>query len=206
LINLEKSRPWAGTTISFFFQRIIFLTGAWTMESGPAIRQIAPAGKDRFPCETFAESEQQFSAVIVSADPSIVVAMAETLQGCSLKAVLANGLEELKSVCSGTRPIACLCGLELADGSFREVVEYLEQQPIQIPLIMVSPASVGETPACFLHSLRAGAHATLCYPYRLSDVQIVLWSVIQDHRESGRLPWPAQSPESEFEQFLRVED
>jgi CheY-like chemotaxis protein len=205
LINLEKSRPWAGTTISFFFQRIRLIPGEWAMDTELGIRRTAPASKHRFLWDQFADSGQSFSAVIVSADSSIGAAMAEILRGCSLKAVLANGLEELKSVCSGTTPIACLCGLELADGSFREVVEYLEQQPIQIPLLIVSPASAGDTPACFLYSLRARAHAALCYLYRLSDVKMVLWSVIHDQLESGRLPWPAQCPESEFEQFLRME-
>jgi len=108
--------------------------------------------------------------------------MPELLDGCLLKAELADGIRELKSICVASVPVACLCGFELADGSFHDAVRWLEQRQFQVPLVMVSPPFVGKPPSHFVDSLRAGALATICYPYRLQDVQIVLWSALQSHR------------------------
>jgi DNA-binding NtrC family response regulator len=132
----------------------------------------------------FAKVARPFSVVVVSADSEIRVAMADILRGCSLTGVPANGFAQLKSVYSEGAPIACLCGFDLADGTFLDVVRFLEEQSIQIPVIMISPRLLRGSPACFLDSLRAGALATICYPYRLADVQLVLWSVIQYQNES----------------------
>lgn len=139
-------------------------------------------------------SVHQFSAAggprnvaVVAADPEIRVAMAELLRKCFLQAIPASGFTELKSVCSGVALAACLCGFDLADGTFREIVEYFEGQPVPIPVIMVSPRPGGESPSQVLDSVRAGALATICYPYRLSDVQIMLWFAIQYQREAQRL-------------------
>jgi len=150
------------------------------MGSAAASKRQAPSREiPSFFKHHFSESAWTFSIVVVSDEDEIRAAMAEILWGCSLKPVLANGLVELKSVCSKAAPIACLCGFDLAEGTFQEVVDYCEEQPFPIPVIMISPPSVRETPSRFLDSLRAGAIATICYPYRLSDVQIMLWSAIQ---------------------------
>jgi DNA-binding NtrC family response regulator len=127
------------------------------------------------------------NVVIVSADVAMSVAMTEILQKCFVNVILANGFKELKSVCSRITPNVCLCGFELADGSFQDVVEFLELQPSPTPVIMVSAPTVGEPPAHLLASMRAGALATICYPYRLSEVQLMVWTVIQCQREFGRL-------------------
>ena len=139
-------------------------------------------------------SVHQFSATggprnvaVVAADPETRAAMAELLRECFLQAIPASGFQELKSVCSGVALAACLCGFDLADGTFHEVVEYFEGQPIPTPVIMVSPRRGGESPSRVLDSVRAGALATICYPYRLTDVQIMLWFAIQYQREAQRL-------------------
>lgn len=121
---------------------------------------------------------------VVSGDAEIQAAMAEILRGCSLTSVPANGFAELKSICSKSAPIACLCGFDLTDGTFLDAVDFLDEQSIRVPVIMIAPRSLEKTPACFVESLRAGALATICYPYRLSDVQVMLWSVIQYQHET----------------------
>jgi DNA-binding NtrC family response regulator len=140
----------------------------------------------------FATTTQPRSVVVVSADSEIRAAMGYIIRGCALTSVPANGFAELKSAYSESAPIACLCGFDLADGSFLDVVRFLEEQSIRIPVIMISPRSAGESPACFLDSIRAGALATICYPYRFTDVQLVLWSVIQYQHESRQVAEPAE--------------
>jgi DNA-binding NtrC family response regulator len=158
------------------------------MSSTSAGRQATSNNTTAFPFVRYREIANHFGVVIVSADSRIGAAMTDILRECSLNSTLVRGLSELKNALPHTCPIACLCGFELADGSFREVLEFLERQPVQIPTIMVSGHSFGETPACILDSLKAGALATICYPYRLSDVQIMLWSAIQSQREPEQLP------------------
>ena len=131
----------------------------------------------------FSPASRPHSVAVVSADPEIRTSMTNILRDCSLSGIPANGLAEFKSVYEKTAPIACLCGFDLANGTFLDVADFMEEQSSQIPLITISPRSAGVAPAHFIDSLRAGALATICYPYRLSDVQIVLWSVIQYQNE-----------------------
>jgi DNA-binding NtrC family response regulator len=153
---------------------------------------IAAAGEtlpSRFSAllDQISEPVPALNVVIVSTDVAVCVAMTEILQNCFVRVIVANGLRELKSVCSKITPNVCLCGFELADGSFRDVVEYLEDQPEPTPVIMVSAPSVEDPPARFFDSVRVGALATICYPYRLKDVQLMVWTVIQCQREFGRV-------------------
>jgi DNA-binding NtrC family response regulator len=133
-----------------------------------------------------ATTPRPLSVAVVSADSETRAVMAEVLQKCTLQAIPASGLQALKSACSVAAPIACLCGFDLEDGTYQEVVHYFEEQPVRIPVIMVSPLPERESPSRVLDSVRAGALATICYPYRLSDVQIMLWFAIQYQREAQR--------------------
>jgi DNA-binding NtrC family response regulator len=132
----------------------------------------------------FSAATWPLGVVVVSGDVEIQAAMAEILRGCSLSNVQVNGFAELKSIYSKAAPIACLCGFDLADGTFLDVVDFLDEQSNHAPVIMISPRSLEKKPTCFVESLRAGALATICYPYRLSDVQLILWSVIQHQHEA----------------------
>jgi DNA-binding NtrC family response regulator len=132
----------------------------------------------------FSASTWPLGVVVVSGDAEIQAAMTEILRGCSLTSVPVSGFAELKSIYSKAAPVACLCGSDLADGTFLDVVDFLDEQSMHVPVVMISPRSVEKSPACFVESLRAGALATICYPYRLSDVQVVLWSVIQYQHEA----------------------
>jgi DNA-binding NtrC family response regulator len=155
-----------------------------SMGSAWAIKRQVP---DEIPFafrHDFSAATWPLGVVVVSGDAEIQAAIAEILRGCSLTSVPANGFAELKSIYSEAAPIACLCGFNLADGTFLDVVDFMDEQTIHVPVIMISPRSLEKTPACFVQSLRAGALATICYPYRLSDVQLMLWSVIQHQHET----------------------
>ena len=153
------------------------------MGSATMLRHIVSTDSFPFSVARYPETASPFRVAVVTSDVAIQASMVELLRDCSLKPELASGIAELKSICAGMPPIACLCGFEMTDGSFRDAVEFLDAQPVQIPVIMVSPPSVGKTPECFVDSVKAGALATICYPYRLSDVQIMLWSAIQSQRQ-----------------------
>src|SRR5271170_6840501 len=88
--------------------------------------------------DQISEPVPPLNVVIVSADVAVCVAMTDILQRCFVKVLLASGLEELKALCSRITPNVCLCGFELADGSLRDVVDFLELRPRPTPVIMVS--------------------------------------------------------------------
>jgi DNA-binding NtrC family response regulator len=158
------------------------LSSAWAIE-----RQLPNTEAPRPFRHHFSAAESPLAVVVISADAEIQAAMAEILRECSLNSVPANGFAELKSVYLNTAPVACLCGFDLADGTFLDVVNFLDEQSIHLPVIMISPRSLEKMPACFVESLRVGALATICYPYRSSDVQVMLWSVIQYQHETLQL-------------------
>jgi DNA-binding NtrC family response regulator len=156
------------------------------MDSAWAIKR-QPPNEFTFPFKHhFSAADWPFGVAVVSGDAEIQAPIAEILRGCSLTSVPANGLAELKSIYTKATPIACLCGFDLADGTFLDVIDFVEEQSIHVPVIMISPRSLEKTPKCFVESVRAGALATICYPYRLSDVQVMLWSVIQYEHEGRR--------------------
>ena len=164
-----------------------------------------------FSIHQLATTPSPLSVVVVAADPEIRAAMAEILRKCSVQAIPASGFQELKYVCSGAAPIACLCGFDLADGTFQEVVDYFQEQPVQVPVIMVSPRPGGESPSCVLDSVRAGAVvragalATICYPYRFSDLQIMLWFAIQYQHEAQRLRASKERNHTEADTLARMQ-
>ncbi|HEY4837438.1 MAG TPA: hypothetical protein VIH72_02455 [Candidatus Acidoferrales bacterium] len=141
----------------------------------------------------FSAATWPLGVVVVSGDAEIHAAIAELIRGCSLTCVPVEGFAELKSIYSKAAPIACLCGFDLADGTFLDVVDFLDEQSNHVPVIMISPRSLEKTPMYFVESLRAGALATICYPYRLSDVQVMLWSVIQYQHEARRAAGQAKT-------------
>jgi len=153
------------------------------MGSATAVRHLVSTNSFPFSAAQCSEATSPFRVAVVTSDVAIQASMVELLQECSLKPEVVSGISELKSICEGQPPIACLCGYELTDGSYRDVVEWLDAQPVQVPVIMVSPPSVGKMPDYFTDSVKVGALATICYPYRLNDIQIVLWSVIQSQRQ-----------------------
>ncbi len=139
-----------------------------------------------FPAEPFSDPAWPLTVIVLSADPAIRRAMAEALQACCLKAVLADGLAELKSTHLEDKVVACLCGSFVADGTIREIAGYLKNQPVEIPMIIVSaPAPISEYGE-FLDSLRVGAFDFICHPYRANEIQLILWSAIQYYCESAK--------------------
>src|SRR5580658_3307777 len=119
-----------------------------------------------FRADPFSDPARPLTVVVVSSDPAIRRAMAEALQMCCLKPVLADGLAELRSMPLEDRVVACLCGFSVADGTIREIAGHLKNQPVGIPMIIVSaPEPVSEYGE-FLDSLRVGAFDFICQPYR----------------------------------------
>jgi DNA-binding NtrC family response regulator len=151
-----------------------------------------------FPAGPISDQSRPLNVLIASADPLLHGAMSEILEECGLKGIPAIGLAELRSVPLRETVVACLCGFRLANGTVREVCDYLKNQPNEIPMIMVSaPAPIREY-GDFLESLSVGAFDFICHPYRVDDIQLILWTAIQSFCEASqiRIPRMNQSNDS----------
>ncbi len=131
------------------------------------------------PVDPINESSRSLTVAIISADPVVRAAMVGILKKCGLRAVLVGGLTGLMSMRSREKVVACLCGFCLADGTIREIAAYLKRQPVEIPMIMVSMPAPSREYGDFLDSLSVGAFDFICHPYRVDDIQLILWSAIQ---------------------------
>jgi len=155
------------------------------MECNSAILIEDERGTDPFPSEPMNDRARPLAVVIVSSDPVVRKGMAEILQDCCLKPILAAGLFELKLMSEGETVVACLCGFRVANGTIREISAYLKSQPVEIPMIMVS----APMPICeygdFLDSLSVGAFNFICHPYRTEEIQLIVWSAIQSYCETA---------------------
>jgi DNA-binding NtrC family response regulator len=142
-------------------------------------RGILPAGPSR-------DLSRSRSVLVVSADPTLRGDMIKILRECGLNGIPAQGLAELRELPLRESVVACLCGFALSDGTVREVSDHLKNQPTEIPMIMVSaPAPIREY-GDFLESLSVGAFDFICHPYRLNDIELILWSAIQSFCESAQ--------------------
>lgn len=137
--------------------------------------------------ESTAEGMHLLTVVVVSADPAVRSAMTEVLQECCLKTILVDGLAELKSIPSEEMVVACLCGYWLADGTVQEVAAHMKQQPIEVPLVMVSEPAPTREYEDFLDSLTIGAFDFVCHPYSIGDIQLIVWSAIQSYCELAQM-------------------
>jgi DNA-binding NtrC family response regulator len=126
------------------------------------------------------------SVVIVSTDSDLRDDLADLLLGNSLTIVLMSGPEELRIVLETEMVVACLCGFQLSDGKFRDVVSLTKGQPVEVPVILVSAAESPSDRKDILDCLIAGAFDFISPPYRKTEVQRVVWSAVQAHSELAR--------------------
>jgi len=138
---------------------------------------------DANPGGAFVASQEPPIVVIASANPEIRNQMARLLLEESLNVILVGGLEEFKMVLEYENVVACLCGFHLSSGVSRDVVDQAHQQPIEIPVVMVSAPSNANEYEEYLASLNFGAFDFVCHPYRASEVRNIVWSAIHFHGE-----------------------
>jgi DNA-binding NtrC family response regulator len=130
---------------------------------------------------------RQHVVVIVSSNPAIRNQLSRLLLEDSVDVILLSGLEEFKIALEYEKVVACLCGFHLTNGTPRDVIAQAHQQPIDIPVVMVStPASATEFDE-FLASLNVGAFDFIRHPFRPTEVRNIVWSAIEFHGELARV-------------------
>jgi hypothetical protein len=132
-----------------------------------------------------AEITQPEVAPLYGSDPAILIAtndleirrdIAPVLETFPVKAVWAQGMEEVKKALSRQKFSLCLCGFWLLDGTYRDVVRLLRFQCGEVPAVIVCAPSCPDAYRDYLSALKISAFDFICHPYRTSDMEKILQS------------------------------
>ncbi len=123
------------------------------------------------------------SLLIVSADPQLRNDLSEAIDGRWSRIQSATGADSAKRLLAFNRIAACLCGFELEDGSYRDVVKFAKRQNTEIPVIILSTPNCPNEYREYLAAMNAGAFDFLCYPYQKREVERMLGLAVRSfHR------------------------
>jgi DNA-binding NtrC family response regulator len=126
------------------------------------------------------------TVLIATIDQDIRAALTELLESANIKAIWVRSVKDFKALIAKERISACLCGFWLQDGTYREIVQHLRRERIDIPAIIVSaPACPQEFRDC-LAAMNIGAIKVLSYPYQRSDFERMLEFAIPPRSGSVR--------------------
>lgn len=145
--------------------------------------------EDYYASHRILKSQHAPSVFIVSADSALRDDVVDLLLGIPFTLVLASDPDELKIVRETENVVACLCGFELSDGRFRDVMSHMKEFTVEVPVIQVSSAGNPWGQTDFLDGLIAGAFDFICRPFQRSEVLKIVWSAVQAFDELARNKW-----------------
>jgi DNA-binding NtrC family response regulator len=141
-----------------------------------------------------AQTPARPTILLATVDLEIRNNMTKLLEPYGVKAVWAQGMEQVKSALSKGTVAACFCGFWLVDGTYRDVVRYFKRQPTETPVIIVCAPSCPREWRGYLAALNIRAFDYICYPYPQTDFERVLRSVLA--RRDLTVQVPSSLPES----------
>jgi DNA-binding NtrC family response regulator len=105
------------------------------------------------------------TTVLVCADGlRISIGMTELLQNLSLEAKWARGVAGASDLPTREDTSTCFCGILLADGRYRELVEHENRGTTEIPVIMVSRPSCPNEDRDNHAAMNIGEFDLQCHP------------------------------------------
>lgn len=182
--NLAKARleGWAGCPFSFSTKTERHTVMSYLMPlNSPPISVMRHKSSE--PAQA---NGHQPTVLVATVDPGISTSMREMLQMYPLKTVWARGVDEVRAVLAAEHVAACFCGFWLVDGTYRDVVRHLKNQPVEIPAIIVCPPACPHEYRDYLAALNIRAFDVFCHPYRKTDLERILEAAIQGRGGLGR--------------------
>ncbi|HEX3766793.1 MAG TPA: hypothetical protein VHT72_00375 [Puia sp.] len=131
------------------------------------------------------------SLLIATIDPDIRAALSDLLEGAGIKGIWASSVKEVKALIAKNSVSACLCGFWLQDGTYREIIQHLRRERMDIPTVIVSAPTCPQEFRDYLAAMNLGALDVLSYPYEQSDFERMLDFAIPSRSSSV----PQQTPE-----------
>jgi|ERR1700722_9551682 len=144
-----------------------------------------------------AKSLDSQTILIATIDPDIRTALSELLDVAGINGIWVSSVKDVKALIARQRISACFCGFWLQDGTYREIIQHLRRERMDIPAIIVSAPTCPQEFRDYLAAMNLGALDVLSYPYEQSDFERMLEFAIPTRSGSG----PQQDPEkvSSFE-------
>ena len=129
----------------------------------------------------------QTTVLMATVDSAISESMRELLGMFPLKTIWVTAVAEVKAVLAKENVAACFCGFWLVDGTYRDVVRHLKNQPVEIPAIIVCAPACPHEYREYLAALKIRAFDFICHPYRKNDLDRILRAAISNFRRSEQL-------------------
>jgi DNA-binding NtrC family response regulator len=114
------------------------------------------------------------TVLIATIDLEIREALANLFQGAPLNAIWVKSVGDVQTATAREGIAACLCGLWLQDGTYREVIRHLRRERLEIPAIIVSAPACPQEFRDYLAAMNLEDLNFLAYPYQLSDLEQML--------------------------------
>ncbi len=134
--------------------------------------------------QTNAKSLDSQTFLIATIDPDIRAVLAGLLESAGIKGIWVSSVKEAKALIAKQGVSACLCGFWLQDGTYREIIQHLRRERLDIPTIIVSAPTCPQEFRDYLAAMNLGALDVLSYPYEQSDFERMLQFVIPSRSNS----------------------
>jgi DNA-binding NtrC family response regulator len=132
-----------------------------------------------------AKSLDSQTILIATIDPDIRTALSELLDGAGINGIWVSSVKDVKAFIARQRISACFCGFWLQDGTYREIIQHLRRERMDIPAIIVSAPTCPQEFRDYLAAVNLGALDVLSYPYEQSDFERMLEFAIPTRSGSG---------------------
>jgi len=137
----------------------------------------APTARPR-PEHQFTAVPGRSSIVLATTDPRILDGVGALLRGYRVNTLWARGIHELQTALAEQDVLACFCGFSLVDGTYRDVARLLKHRTAGVPMIVVCSPECPQEYRDYLAALNIRAFDFICHPYRSSDLERILESVV----------------------------
>jgi CheY-like chemotaxis protein len=164
----------AGNEVNFDHLQLMRVLGGVHMDPVLVLNETTENNFTPKGAHTNARFIESQTLLIATIDPDIRAALAELLYNAGIKGIWVRSVKEVKSLIAKQRISACLCGLWLQDGTYREIIRHLRREGMDIPVIIVSAPACPQEFRDYLAAMNLGALDVLSYPYEQSEFERML--------------------------------
>lgn len=118
--------------------------------------------------------------LIACRDPLAQAELNRMLAPCRLRTTLCGSVKEMMSILNGEPYSMVICGTQLEDGNFCEILRRLRQTHPGLPVVIASGPSRNDEFRDFLNALHFGAFDFVCYPYRKLELEQIVRSALRE--------------------------
>jgi DNA-binding NtrC family response regulator len=129
------------------------------------------------------------TVLVAAIDWQVRIGLSAVLPLFTINTAWVASVAEASRVLESKDISACLCGLWLEDGTFKDLARHVRRSETKVPVIAVSAPACRNEYRDYLAAMNIGAFDFLCHPYQKSELDRVLRQAITAQaRQSRPLP------------------